>query len=75
MASRTIGACRKKSSEGWKSKKKKESDVTRTVVIWPVSTWNMLSLNFKMKATDKPRAAEEKIENSLSISNAQFIHS
>lgn len=37
--------------------------MTRTVVIWPVSTWNMLSLNFKMKATDKPSAARENTED------------
>lgn len=60
MASKTMGACRKKSREGRKSKRKKERVVTRTVVIWPVRTWNMLSLNFRMKATDKPRAAAEK---------------
>lgn len=60
MDSRTMGACRKKSSDGRKSNRKREKPVTRTVVIWPVSTWNMLSLNFRMKATDKPRAAEER---------------
>lgn len=63
MASRTVGAWKKKSSEGWKSKRKRERPVTRTVVNWPVSTWNMLSLNFKMKATDKPRAARENTED------------
>lgn len=52
-----MGAWRKKPSDGWKSNRKRERAETRTVVIWPVSTWNMLSLNFKMKATDRPRAA------------------
>ena len=57
MASSTTGACRKKSRDGLKSKRKSDRAVTRTVVIWPLSTWNMLSRNFRMKATDRPRAA------------------
>lgn len=57
IVSRMMGAWRKKPSDGWKSKRNRERAETRTVVIWPVSTWNMLSLNFKMKATDRPRAA------------------
>lgn len=67
MDSRTMGACRKKSNEGRKSNRKREKPVTSTVVIWPVSTWNMLSLNFRMKATDKPRAAERRGEEAFEL--------
>lgn len=61
MARRTVGASRKKSREGLKSKTRTDTVVMMTVVTWAIKTWNMLSKNFKIKATERPWKAVTKI--------------
>ena len=68
MERRTDGASKKNSREGLKSKTKTDTVVMMTVVTWAIKTWNMLSRNFRIKATERPWNAVTKIratENAL----------
>ena len=61
MERRTDGASKKNSREGLKSKTRTDTAVMMTVVTWAIKTWNMLSRNFRIKATERPWNAVTKI--------------